>query len=216
MHFEILVEGQSELTALSIIMPKIVGAYDAPHTWRIHKHRGVGELPQNPLQTPDNKNFTLLHQLPAKLRSYSKTQNDDRAVIVLIDSDDKEIESFRAELLSLLDWCEAEFNVHFSFAIEELEAWYLGDRAALISFNPNIKTQPLDGYVQDSICGTWEVLAKADDPKLMNNSKRSPELLNKKKEWAKKIPPHMDINSNQSPSFNEFISYIKSQISYEE
>ena len=33
MHFEILVEGQADLTALSILMPNIVGKYDHPHTW---------------------------------------------------------------------------------------------------------------------------------------------------------------------------------------
>ena len=32
MHYEILVEGQSELTLLSTIMPQILGAYNEPHT----------------------------------------------------------------------------------------------------------------------------------------------------------------------------------------
>jgi len=35
--FEILVEGETVLTALSIVMPQILGVYGEPHTWRIHK-----------------------------------------------------------------------------------------------------------------------------------------------------------------------------------
>lgn len=47
MHYEILVEGQCELTTLSIIMPNILGKYQNPNTWKIHKHRGVGRIPDN-------------------------------------------------------------------------------------------------------------------------------------------------------------------------
>ena len=53
MNFEILVEGQGELTTLSILMEKIVGPYGEPHTWKIHKHRGIGKLPDNPKQPPN-------------------------------------------------------------------------------------------------------------------------------------------------------------------
>ncbi|MGI9280412.1 MAG: DUF4276 family protein [Endozoicomonas sp.] len=201
MHFEILVEGQAELTALSILMPKIVGEYEQPNTWRIHKHRGIGKLPENPLQHPDPRNTTLLHQLPAKLRAYSKAPNTDRAIIVLLDLDDKNQEILSEELNSLLAWCENNFTADFEFAIEELEAWYLGDRQALLAFNSNIRISVLAQYVQDSICGTWEMLAKADDPSILSQKKRGPHSLNKKKEWSKKIPPHMDIDRNQSPSF---------------
>ena len=35
MHYEILGEGQSELTLLSTIMPQILGAYNEPHTWKL-------------------------------------------------------------------------------------------------------------------------------------------------------------------------------------
>ena len=35
MHFDILVEGQTELTVLSILLPKLVGNYCEPHSWTI-------------------------------------------------------------------------------------------------------------------------------------------------------------------------------------
>ncbi|WP_421870483.1 DUF4276 family protein [Motiliproteus sp.] len=209
MHFEILVEGQAELTALSILMPKILGEYENPHTWKIHKHRGIGRIPDDPMQTPNPRDTTLLHLLPAKLRAYSKAPRADRVIIVLLDLDDKDLEIFYQELRSLLALCDGEFEANFEFAIEELEAWYLGDRNALVAFNPDIRFGALTDYVQDSICGTWEFLARADDPSVLTQKKRSRHSLDKKKEWSKKIPPHMDVDSNNSPSFNTFLSRLR-------
>ncbi|WP_448215471.1 DUF4276 family protein [Endozoicomonas sp. 2B-B] len=188
MHFEILVEGQAELTALSILMPKIVGKYEQPNTWRIHKHRGIGKLPENRLQRPDPRNTTLLHQLPAKLRAYSKAPNEDRAVVVLLDLDDKNQAAISEELNSLLAWCENNFTADFEFAVEELEAWYLGDRQALLAFNSNIRKSVLEQYVQDSICGTWEMLARADEPSVLSQKKRGPLSLDKKERMVQKDP----------------------------
>ena len=212
MHFEILVEGQAELTALSILMPKIIGVYGEPHTWKIHKHRGIGRLPDNPLTQPNPRDTTLLHQLPAKLRAYSKAPNSNRAIVVLLDLDNEDIDQFSEQLLQLLEWCESDFKADFEFAIEELEAWFLGDRQALIQFNPKIKTEVLDEYVQDSICGTWEMLARADDPSILKHSKRGHQSLDKKKEWSKKIPPLMDVEANLSPSFNHFINSLRHHV----
>ena len=76
MHYEILVEGQSELTLLSTIMPQILGAYNEPHTWKIHKHRGIGKLPQDMAANPNPTNPSLLHNLPAKLRAYGRRTDD--------------------------------------------------------------------------------------------------------------------------------------------
>jgi len=67
MHFEILVEGQTELTALSILTPRILGEYNDPHTWKIHKHRGIGRLPDDLSMAPNRFDQTLLHNLPSWL-----------------------------------------------------------------------------------------------------------------------------------------------------
>lgn len=42
-----------------------------------------------------------------------------------------------------------------------MEAWYLGDRNALLRAYPRAKKEVLNRYVQDSICDTWELLADA-------------------------------------------------------
>lgn len=212
MHFEILVEGQSELTALSILIPKIVGEYGNPHTWKTHKHRGLGRLPDAPENAPNPADPTLLHQLPAKLRAYSKTPEENRIVIVLLDLDDKNMDTFLRQLNHLLVFCENDFKPLFEFAVEELEAWYLGDRNALLLYNPNMRLNVLEEYQQDAICGTWELLLKADDPALLRQGKRNKYILEKKRDWAKGITVNMDINKNSSPSFNKFRHDVTAEI----
>ncbi|MBF0262938.1 MAG: hypothetical protein HQL97_14005 [Magnetococcales bacterium] len=69
MHLEILVEGQTELTVLSMLMPRIIGPYQQPHTWKIHKHRGIGSLPEDPSARPNWLDTSLLHNLPSRLTS---------------------------------------------------------------------------------------------------------------------------------------------------
>lgn len=204
MHYEILVEGQCELTFLSIIMPKIVGEYNNPNTWKIHKHRGVGSIPEDPAASPKITDTSLLGQLPAKLRAYAAKPDPNRKVIVLIDLDDKDKAVFHAELLDLLNHCREPLEARFVFAEEELEAWYFGDNAALLAYNPKINVEKLNAYVQDSICDTWKMLLNADDPTLLNLGKRDRRILEKKVYWAKKIPPYMEVDKNISPSFIAF------------
>lgn len=151
MHFEMLVEGQTELTALSILLPKIVGDYEQPHTWRIHKHQGVGRIPDDVTKPPNPLDKSLLNQLPAKLRAYARVVDSRRAVIVLLDLDDNDREPFYQQLMQIVP---EGLQVNVEFAIEELEAWFLGDQEALLQFNPQIDQAVLNSYEQDSICGT--------------------------------------------------------------
>lgn len=204
MHYEILVEGQCELTFLSILMPQLVGEYNNPHTWKIHKHRGIGIIPANPLAPPAVTDTSLLGQLPAKLRAYAAKPDPGRKIIVLVDVDDKDKDIFYAELLELLNHCQSPISAHFAFAEEELEAWYFGDNAALLAYNPKINVAKLQAYVQDSICDTWKMLMDADDPTMSKLGKRDRRILEKKVSWAKKIPPHMNVDVNISPSFISF------------
>ncbi len=138
MHFEILVEGQTELTALSYLMSKIVGEYEKPHTWKIHKHRGIGKLPDNLTNSPNKKDRSLLHNLPSKLRAYGQNMQESEVVVLLVDLDErKDCAAFKSELKSVLDCCEQKPNLLIRIAIEELEAWYLGDRKAIMTVFPS-------------------------------------------------------------------------------
>lgn len=209
MHFEILVEGQSDVIALSILMSKIVGEYRNPHTWKIHKHRGIGKIPDNPTEKPTKNDPTLLHNLPAKLRAYGAVENPDLVVVVLVDNDGKDdCVAFKNELVALLNHCDKKPRSLFRIAIEELEAWYLGDSTALKQAYPDLKQDLLDGYVQASQAGTWEVLAEMVYPGGLNalnalhaKGKRSSLVLQEKANWTKSICPHLNVEQNQSPSF---------------
>lgn len=159
MHIEILVEGQAERTALEPLLIKIIGPYNQPHTWRIHKHRGIGQLPDNPLTPPNPKDPTLLHNLPSKLRAYGKSLSGNEAVVILIDLDNRpDCRLFKQDLLDLLQYCSPPPNSLFRIAIEELEAWFLGDRPAILRAYPHTKQNELINYIQDSQCGTWKSL----------------------------------------------------------
>jgi len=214
MHFEILVEGQAELTALSILMNRFLGEYDRPHTWKIHKHRGIGQIPDNPVAKANKHDQTLLHNLPSKLRAYGDERRDDVVVVVLVDLDDRpDCVSFKSDLVQLLDYCDQQPKTLFRIAIEELEAWFFGDQNAIKQAYPDARQQELDSYTQDSQCGTWEKLAEATYPggltKLGRYGKRSVRILEQKRIWAKEICPLLDVQTNQSPSFQAFRDGIR-------
>jgi hypothetical protein len=206
MHFEFLVEGQSERTALEPILTKILGKYNEPHTWRIHKHRGIGKLPDDLNAVPNRADTSLLHNLPSRLRAYGNSLVEGQFVIALIDLDDHPSEKeFLKKLKKALETCSTKPPCSFLFAVEELEAWYFGDLPALLAAYPNAKRDVISSYIQDSQVGTWEILA---DAIYQGGSRALKKLgtqgLDQKRIWAKEIAPRMDVLNNQSPSFCRF------------
>ena len=202
MHFEFLVEGACEKTTLSIIMPQILGEYGAGHTWLIHKHRGVGSLPCL-TDKPKPYDQSLLGQLPAKIRAYAEVNQADQCVVVLMDLDDKDKNIFRAEL-GQLNCVYPDLALYFCFAIEELEAWFLGDVWALEQAYPDYDRQAFADYQQDGICGTWEYLARCVDKPLLGLAKRDRRILNAKIEWSRRISKHLLLSRNRSLSLQYF------------
>ena len=210
MHYEILVEGQSELTLLSTIMPQILGAYREPHTWKIHKHRGIGKLPEDMNAHPKQTDQTLLHNLPAKLRAYGRCEDDQLVVIVLVDLDNRsDCRVFKKMLLHTLDFCPQRPRCLFRIAIEELEAWMLGDRQALLAAYPNINLEILNTYVQDSQCRTWKLLMRAIYGETAFQQHRSLGVMHLKTDMAKNVSKHMVVDNNCSASFQEFCKGLK-------
>lgn len=208
MHFEILVEDQSGRKVLEIIAAKIVGT---DHTIKIHSYKGIGRIPRNMKVTANDSKRILLENLPKLLKGYGKTFADypaeyPAAVILVCDLDDKCLKEFRQELFGILEQCNPKPETRFCIAIEEGEAWFLGDLCAVTTAYPQAKRNILKAYAKDSICGTWEVLAdavyKGGSSKL--SSKGWQAVGATKKEWAEKISPHMDVSNNESPSFCYF------------
>jgi len=214
MHFEILLEGTSDATALWSLMKKIIGDQKERHTWSVRPHKGIGEIPPDPLQKPNPKDHTLLHNLPSKLRAYGEEENQDLIVVVLVDLDERlDCVAFKAELTALLDHCPKKPKYLFRIAIEELEAWYFGDEAALLKVYPKAKRAILAKYTQDSQCGTWEHLAEAIYPgglkKLTLGKKTNSYVLAQKVKWAASIAPEMNVENNMSTSFQCFRDGIR-------
>jgi hypothetical protein len=207
MHFEILVEDQSGKKGLDILVPKIVGG---AHTFIVHPYKGIGKIPKNIRNSVDASKRILLENLPKLLKGYGKTQagrqNFSEVVILVCDLDDKCMKTFRNELYKILNTCHPKPKARFCFAIEEGEAWFLGDLHAVKAAYPKSKAAVLNSYVNDSICGTWEKLADAIYPggALVLSSKGWQAVGAEKSKWAEAISPHMTAENNQSPSFCYF------------
>lgn len=208
MHFEILVEDQSGKQALDIIVPKIIGN---DHTFNVHSYKGIGRIPKNLGTKGDASKRFLLDQLPKLLRGYGNTFADytedyPTAVILVCDLDDKCLIAFRQELFSVLNACNPKPETRFCVAIEEGEAWFLGDIPAVKAAYPRAKDPVLNAYVNDSICGTWERLADAvyNGGSTALSAKGWQAIGAEKSQWAEKITPNMDVANNKSPSFVYF------------
>jgi len=162
MHFEFLVEDASGRLALQSLVEKILGPNGVEHSYRIICYRGVGHLPKGMTGKIDVRKRILLDRLPKLLEGYGKSHQDfETAVVVVVDLDDRTCTNFKQELIEVQAACNPGPTTLFRIAIEEMEAWLLGDRNAVVCAYPKAKTQILDGYQQDSICGTWELLADA-------------------------------------------------------
>ena len=127
MHIEILVEDASGKKLLSVLLPKLLGPSDTAHTWRIHAYKGVGHIPPNLKGKTDPNKRILLDNLPRLLQGYANTPGID-AVVVLVDTDDRNCAAFLAELNKLAAASAPTLTVLIRLAIEEIEAWYLGDK----------------------------------------------------------------------------------------
>ena len=206
MHFELLIEDASGRIAVDAVLEKILGANGAPHSWRTHGYKGLGRIPKTLHGKTDPTKRILLDRLPNLLRGYGKSLPTSAAVVVVVDLDDRDCLAFKQELCAVLNACNPRPNTLFRIAIEESEAWLLGDRAAVKAAYPRAKDSVLNAYRQDAICGTWEVLADAvhagGAAALAKAGWPAPGVA--KCAWARKIAPHMDPARNQSPSFQAF------------
>ena len=207
MYVELLIEDQSGKKAMNILVPKMIGSNI---TVRIHHYRGIGHIPKG-LKPKDNASKRkLLGQLPRLLQGLGKVPAC-KAVVIICDLDNKDKQQFLSELNGVLDACNPKPNAVFCLAIEEFEAWYLGDLNAVRKAYPRAKSNVLNGYENDSICGTWEVLANAvyaGGSKALNKKGRQA-VGEQKSIWAEAISPHMNVEQNASPSFVDMRSQLR-------
>ncbi len=210
------VGGLSGKKALDILIPKIIGS---DHTFKVFSYKGLGKIPRGLKSTKNAKARILLDQLPRILKGYGNTFSKQSeyfpaVVIIVCDLDDNCPIELKRSLQSILNMCIPRPETYFCFSIEEGEAWLLGDFVAIKTAYPKCKNHILENYSNDSICGTWELLADAIYPGGATSLKKKgwSSIGEEKSTWAAKICPHMDVQANLSPSFAYFKNTLLSQI----
>lgn len=207
MKIEVLSEDRSSAIMIENLIRRIirVRALDCPIY--VRPHRGRGDFPLNLSMRPEPNTASLLDLLPAKLRAYDKIYaGTDLILIILMDADYHSPDLLSDQLKSLCKAYAPEVRSVIGLCVEETEAWLLGDPAAVMKAYPDAAPTLLSDYIQDSICGTWEVLCRAI---LKDRAERVirvgyPAIGQYKNEWASSISEYMNPDLNQSPSFHKF------------
>ena len=205
MYVELLIEDTSGKKAMDILLPKLTGVYV-----RTHQYKGIGRIPKGLKPKTDATKRQLLDQLPKILQGLGKVPAC-KAVVIICDLDDRNKQHFLSELDDVLKSCHPRPNTFFCLAVEEFEAWYLGDLDAVKKAYPHAKNNVLSAYENDTICGTWEVLADAVYSGGSNalTQKGWQAVGAQKSIWAETISPHMNVEENASPSFREMRDQLR-------
>lgn len=215
LYIQFMIEDQSSAVLIDILMEKLKQTYP-DFTWDIKAFRGIGGFtPKNTVK--ETKTGKLLNDLATYLSAFDKRlQGFTAAVFVVVDNDTRETERFHFELEQVASRKGITIDHVFCIAVEEVEAWLLGDRAAIEHAYPSAKQSVLNSYTQDSICGTWQLLADAvyrgGIRKLKKDCPTYIEMGEIKAEWAGKIGKYMQPSENKSPSFCFFLKELEERL----
>jgi len=140
--------------ALRVLLPILLGDI----SFEVYPHQGKEEL---------------LEQLPGRLRGYSHFLPQGWRILVLVDRDDENCADLKrqmeqiahhAGLATRSSAAGANYVVLNRIAIEELEAWYFGDWAAVREVYPRLpKTTPYQARYRNPdgiLGGTWEAFER--------------------------------------------------------
>lgn len=192
---EVHVEELSAEYALAALMPAIL-----PDTeYVVRRYQGKHEL---------------LRKLPQRLLGYARYPGPDRArVVVLVDRDDEDCLQLRRRLDAMAEAAGLQATgdgrvVLNRIAVEELEAWFFGDPAAISAAYPKVPAtiSTRRGFRDpDAIAGgTWESLERL----LKAHGYFKAGLA--KTTAALEIADHMDVERNTSRSFQVFRDGLRS------
>ncbi len=197
---EVLVEGSSDVPAVREVLTRKFSLIENQH-FRIHPHKGRGDLPRNILKNPDLQNRSLLHQLPFKLTGYSTWLTKKDWVLVVVDADNTPCHELLSDLQAMLQTLPKVPRVLFWIAIEETESWFIADTAAVKSAYPKATLINLKKIAPDAVCGAWEKLKEAIQAPGKD-----------KTAWAEAIAPHLDFDTPSSPSLKKLIEGIEREL----
>ena len=154
-HLELIVEEPSMEAFLSAMLPRLL-----PHdrTFVVHPFQGKSDL---------------IAKLESRLRGYAAWLPDDYRIVIVVDRDDddcrvlkRQLEAIarRAGLCTRTHSGRAPWQIVIRIAIEELEAWYFGDWAAVCSaYRRASANVPHRRKFRDSDAiagGTWEAFER--------------------------------------------------------
>ncbi len=219
--FRFLVEGRSDEKLICILMDKIQEEYvQDPPVFKCTRFNGSGTLKkQGGKSNGQKKRGCLLNDLPQQLRGLNRdpANINHASIIIVVDSDENDIEQFRQALEEIGRTNAPNLDCVYAIAVQEIEAWLLGDKDAIYRAYPSAKKSILNKYASQNevLNGTWETLAdvvyKGGNKKL----RQSPsyyEIGKQKSEWAERIGREMNLNANVSPSFNRFLNSIRERL----
>lgn len=181
---------------LTTFLPRVIGEIG----FQIYSHQGKPDLLQN---------------LPARLRGYRRWIPDTHRIVVVVDRDDDDCLELKtqlegaarsAELVTRSAGRGRAWQLANRIAIEELEAWYFGDWAAVRAAYPRARvTVPSKARFRDPDAiagGTWEAFEQ-----VMKAAGYFPGGL-EKVSAAREIGKHMSLLANQSRSFRCFLALL--------
>jgi hypothetical protein len=190
---EFLVEELSMEAALRTLVPKL--RPDLSEAFRVH---------------PFNGKDNLLAQLPRRLDGYSRWLPRDAKVVIVVDKDDDDCRELKSRLEHMAAVAGLEpkrgtsrgrFAVLVRLAIEELEAWYLGDSEALVAAYPRLPAalgRKARFREPDRVKNPWRALER----ELQRAGYFRAGLA--KIELARSVAAHMRPEVNASASFRAF------------
>jgi len=193
MHIEFLVEEPSAEAALNNLAPVILGP---EITFQVHPYNGKQDL---------------LTKLPRRLAGYRAWLPEGWRIVILLDTDEADCLQLKARMEAIAHAAGlttrsaasgAQFQVLNRLAVQELEAWFFGDTAALCAAYPRLKPHlgERSKYSNpDAIAGgTWEALERE-----LQRVGYAPGGL-AKVTTARVISAHMQPERNRSHSFQIF------------
>jgi len=214
MYVQFLVEDYSGEVLIRAIIKKYNENSNNIIEYDIKPYKGIGGFKKGP-NAENIKSDHLLTDLPKRLRAYNNNlkNRENTSIFIILDNDKRNTDDFRRKLTEIAETNNIVIDYVYCIAIEELEAWLLGDINAVKAAYPKCKIgAKYNEYKQDSICGTWEILADIIKSGTGRKSKKEStdysEIGRLKSKWAEQIGIYLNIRDNRSPSFQYFISEL--------